>query len=59
MVLHCLLPPSALPGISPTRGEIEPTAKAETQSPSLWGRCHEVTEGGKPPRMKENTHADR
>ncbi|MGR6469083.1 cobaltochelatase subunit CobN [Rhizobium sp. PAMB 3182] len=39
-------PPAALPGISPTRGEIDKRQAAETQSPPLWGRCHEVTEGG-------------
>jgi cobaltochelatase CobN len=41
-----ILPPSALPGISPTRGEIDQQPAMTPQSPPLWGRCHEVTEGG-------------
>jgi cobaltochelatase CobN len=41
-----LSPLSALPGISPTGGEIEGSPAAEFQSPPLWGRGHEVTEGG-------------
>jgi len=47
---HSTLPPSALPGISPTRGEIslhcrfrKPSAigesRTDSRSPPLWGRC--------------------
>ena len=39
-------PPSALPGISPSRGEIGREAASFTRSPPLRGRCREATEGG-------------
>jgi hypothetical protein len=55
-------PPSALPGISPTRGESVAPLIARIaasiqdftgpsvwlHSPPVWGRCHAVTEGGNP-----------
>jgi 3-methylcrotonyl-CoA carboxylase alpha subunit len=41
-------PPSALPGISPSRGEIGVEAAAHSHSPPLRGRCREATEGGAP-----------
>jgi hypothetical protein len=62
MGLSVGIPPSALPGISPTRGEIEKMndrlsatgpskslalqGRRLSQSPPLWGRCREATEGG-------------
>ncbi len=39
-------PPSALPGISPSRGEIGREAASHSHSPPLRGRCREATEGG-------------
>jgi 3-methylcrotonyl-CoA carboxylase alpha subunit len=40
------LPPSALAGISPSRGEIGSEEAFRSKSPPLRGRCHTVTEGG-------------
>ncbi|MET3615356.1 3-methylcrotonyl-CoA carboxylase alpha subunit [Rhizobium aquaticum] len=40
------VPPSALPGISPSRGEIGRETASFTHSPPLRGRCREATEGG-------------
>jgi 3-methylcrotonyl-CoA carboxylase alpha subunit len=40
------LPPSALTGISHSRGEIGAARPSCSKSPSLRGRCHTVTEGG-------------
>jgi hypothetical protein len=67
MGLSVGIPPSALPGISPTRGEIEKTndrlsatglskslelqGRRLSQSPPLWGRCREATEGGVATRL--------
>jgi hypothetical protein len=56
------IPPSALPGISPTRGESGAPLAARfsksfqiiawlagwLHSPPVWGRCHAVTEGSNP-----------
>jgi 3-methylcrotonyl-CoA carboxylase alpha subunit len=44
--MECAAPPSALPGISPSRGEIGDAAAACSHSPPLRGRCREATEGG-------------
>jgi len=41
-----LIPPSAQPGISPSRGEVGCGARIRTQFPHRKGRCHEMTEGG-------------
>jgi 3-methylcrotonyl-CoA carboxylase alpha subunit len=44
--MECAAPPSALPGISPSRGEIGRAAASHFHSPPLRGRCREATEGG-------------
>ena len=66
----CCRPPSALSGISPTRGEIgwseiagltrlefSAASKVAWGSISpLWGRCHEVTEGVCQPHPRSHLH---